>query len=81
MSVTRVKTIFENLSNRNISNQKIKELVVDYLSDSATGQGIDTENLSNDELAQMFLVSLRQHIKGRVCLSYTSNRFIITSGV
>lgn len=68
MSVLRVKTIFENLANRNITNQQMRDMVLDYISDSATGASLDTTDWTNEQIAQEFLTQLRAHIKTRVSL-------------
>ena len=68
MSVLRVKTIFENLANRNITNQQMRDMVLDYISDSATGTALDTTGWTNEQIAEEFLIQLRAHIKTRVSL-------------
>lgn len=68
MSVLRVKAIFENLANRNITNQQMRDMVLDYISDSATGSPLDTTGWTNEQIAREFLIQLRTHIKSRVSL-------------
>lgn len=65
MSVARAKGILELLSNKNLTNQEMKELVLDYISDDVTGNPLDVDNMTNNEIGVEFIRLLRQHIKRR----------------
>ena len=61
MSVTRVKTILENYSNKNLTNAQMKQFVEDYLVGYDATR--DVSDWTNDQLAEVFLAESRKYLK------------------